>query len=316
MARKRLHKKVSMGSQPVPKPQAPKAPPDRRGFERAMSDLNRLLSQQEFASIDEANAFMKNLMASGPIPSVPAATPLQQAQDIIYEAWDAQGERRIHLARKALRVSGDCADAYLLLAEAATNPAEARELYEEAVAAGERALGEEFFEEDVGHFWGIFETRPYMRARAGLAGFLYRVGQREEAAAHYQDMLRLNPNDNQGIRYVLANLLLELRRYDELATLLDGYDETTAALAYTRALATFEQEGPSETAREHLKQAIASNRFVPDYLMGKKSLPRRLPPFVGIGDEDEAVHYAFDAQTTWGRNPEALAWLGEVKAAL
>ena len=316
MARKRLHKKVSMQDQPAPKPQAPQAPPEQRGVERTMSDLNRLLSQQAFASIDEANAFMENLIASGPIPSAPATTPLQQAQDIMYDAWDAQGERRIHLARKALRVSRDCADAYLLLAEAATNPTEARELFEEGVAAGERALGEEFFAENAGHFWGIFETRPYMRARAGLAEFLYRIGQREEAAAHYQDMLRLNPNDNQGIRYVLANLLLELRRYDELAALLDRYDEPTAALSYTRALATFEQQGPTETALEQLKRAIRLNQFVPDYLMGKKRLPRQLPAFVGLGDEDEAVHYAFDAQTTWGRNPEALAWLREVKAAL
>jgi tetratricopeptide (TPR) repeat protein len=282
-----------------------------------MSDLHRLLSRQEFANIDEVNAFMESLMASGQPPSAPASTPLEQAQDIMYQAWDAQGARRIRLARKALKVSEDCADAYVLLAEEATKtPNEARLWYEEAVAAGERALGKEFFEENAGHFWGIFETRPYMRACAGLANCLYRLGQREEAAAHYQDMLRLNPNDNQGIRYVLANLLLELRRYDELAALLDRYNEPTAALAYTRALATFEQQGPTKAATTQLKRAIRSNRFVPDYLMGKKSLPRRLPPFVGIGDEDEAIHYAFDAQTTWGRNPEALAWLREVKATL
>ena len=318
MTRKRLHKKVSMQRQPASGSKSPlKAPPDRRALEKTMSDLDRLLSQQEFANIDELNAFMEKLVASGqPPPSAPASTPLQQAQDIMYQAWDAQGARRIRLARKALKISKDCADAYMLLAEEATKtPNEARLWYEEAVAAGERALGKEFFEENAGHFWGIFETRPYMRARAGLANCLYRLGQREEVAAHYQDMLRLNPNDNQGIRYVLANLLLELRRYDKLAALLDRYDELTAALAYTRALATFEQQGPTKAATTQLKRAIRSNRFVPDYLLGEKRLPKQLPPFVGIGDEDEAISYVFDAQTTWGRNPEALAWLREVRAA-
>ena len=35
--------------------------------------------------------------------------------------------------------------------------------------AGELALGPEGFEEYDGHFWGFLETRPYMRARHGLA---------------------------------------------------------------------------------------------------------------------------------------------------
>ncbi len=39
---------------------------------------------------------------------------------------------------------------------------EAMDLYERAMRAGERKLGEEFFEENRGHFWGIFETRGYV----------------------------------------------------------------------------------------------------------------------------------------------------------
>jgi len=86
----------------------------------------------------------------------------------MYEAWDASGAQRVKLARKALEISPDCADAYVLLAEeTAENLAEKRELYEQGVAAGERALGERMFKEEAGSFWGILQTRPYMRARAG-----------------------------------------------------------------------------------------------------------------------------------------------------
>ena len=78
---------------------------------------------------------------------------LFEAQDLMYEAFDARGTRRAALAREALAISSDCADAYLLLAEeTATSLEEARELLEQGVAAGERALGPEPFEEDVGHF--------------------------------------------------------------------------------------------------------------------------------------------------------------------
>jgi hypothetical protein len=90
---------------------------------------------------------------------------LGQAQDLIYDAWEyADPMKRATMARKALKISGDCADAYVLLAEAAA-PAKALELYRKGVEAGERALGKQAFGEEAGHFWGILETRPYMRAR-------------------------------------------------------------------------------------------------------------------------------------------------------
>ena len=74
--------------------------------------------------------------------------------------------KRAATARKALKISPDCADAYVLMAEIATTPAQALELYRRGVAAGERALGQRAFVEDVGHFWDRLETRL---ATCGLA---------------------------------------------------------------------------------------------------------------------------------------------------
>jgi len=41
-----------------------------------------------------------------------------------------------------------------------------------------------------------------------LAEVLWHPGEREVVIAHLQDMLRLNPGDNQGLRYTLASWLL------------------------------------------------------------------------------------------------------------
>jgi hypothetical protein len=84
--------------------------------------------------------------------------------------------RRVQFAKDALAVCPDCADAYVLLAEHATSRKDALRLYEQRVAAGERALGAEAFGRDVGHFWGLLETRPYMRAGLGLAHDLWTAG--------------------------------------------------------------------------------------------------------------------------------------------
>src|SRR5262245_8594464 len=133
------------------------------------------------------------------------ATPLSQAQDLAYQAFGQRDPRqRVRLAREALQICPDCADAHVLLAEEADSRKEALTLYEQGVAAGERALGPEAFREQAGHFWGLLPTRPYMRARQGLAFSLWKAGRRDDAVGHLQDMLRLNPNDNQGIRYTLA----------------------------------------------------------------------------------------------------------------
>jgi tetratricopeptide (TPR) repeat protein len=236
---------------------------------------------------------------------------LFEAQELMYEAFDASGPRRAALARQALAISPDCADAYLLLAEeTASSAQEARELLEQGVAAGERALGPEAFEEDVGDFWGILETRPYMRARAALAETLWALDRREEAVEHHRELLRLNPNDNQGLRDRQVEWLLWLERYEELDTLLAAYDEdTAAALAYTKALAAFRREGASANAARLLAEALEANPHVVGYLTGRKPLPNRLPDYIGFGDENEAVVYAAGAAALWASVPGALAWL-------
>ena len=59
--------------------------------------------------------------------------------------------------------------------------------YAQGVAAGERVLGPTTFDEGAGHFWADVRTRPYMRARFGLARCLEDLGQRDEALTHYRE---------------------------------------------------------------------------------------------------------------------------------
>ena len=283
---------------------------DRRLMEQQMSAITRLLSEREFASIEEANAYLRAALVEGTLPTPVPATPLEEGQEVIYQALEATGKRRLDLARQALTISPDVADAYVLLAEAATTPEEARRLYEQGVQAGERALGPATFTEDVGHFWGIVETRPYMRARQGLAEVLWHLKERETAIAHLQDMLRLNPGDNQGLRYTLASWLLTVGDDAALERLLAAYpDDAGAHWAYTRALLTFRRQGPGPAADRALRQALRANPHVPAYLLGAKPFPARTPDHYGIGDDNEAVIYLAEAAEAWLETPEVPEWL-------
>src|SRR3546814_5364118 len=121
-------------------------------------------------------------------------------------------------------------------------------LYRQGVEAGERALGDEF-EELSGHFWGFLQTRPYMLARAGLAITLWRLGEQQAAIDHYCAMLILNPNDNQGIRYLLATTLLARDDIAGLKVLLNQYEEDgSAAWVYTLALIAYREQDPHGSA--------------------------------------------------------------------
>ncbi|MGH3626808.1 MAG: DUF6930 domain-containing protein, partial [Sciscionella sp.] len=228
----------------------------------------------------------------------------------MYRAFQERDDRRrVRLARDALAICPDCADAYVLLAEHAPSRKEARRLYEQGVAAGERALGPEAFQRDAGRFWGILETRPYMRARLGLAHALWSAGHREESVGHARELLRLNPHDNQGVRYTLAGFLLFLDRDEDLARLIEQHDEVSATWAYSKALLAFRRQGDTPDARQLLAQAKKCNQHIPVYVLGEKFPPRKQPSYYSPGDENEALDYARGFLAAWKSTPGAVAWL-------
>jgi tetratricopeptide (TPR) repeat protein len=294
-------------------PSEPPVPPtfNPLAIEREEARVEKLLGSRQFASIEEANAFVQDVMSSGFAVESDSQTALEEAQDVVYEAMEATGKRRIMLARRALKFSPDCADAYLLLMEEeAESIDEVRSLVEQAVAAGERALGPEFFEENAGHFWGLIQTRPYMRARFELAELLWRLDEREAALDHLRDMLRLNPDDNQGLRFLLASRLPLVGADKELTELLATYEsESGANWSYNRALHAFRRRGDVPSSRELLENAFLTNPYVPLYLVGGKPPPEDMPEYYSLGDEREAVLYLADAAETWASTRGALPWL-------
>ncbi len=253
--------------------------------------------------------------AGAPLPSSPAEqtpgpSPLDRARGLARQAAEArEPRRRVALATEAIELSPDCAEAYLLLAEHARGRKDALALLEQAVAAAARVLGPAAFRDWEGGFWSFPEARPYLRARLGLAEALWTTGRRAEAADHLREMLRLNPGDNQGLRYTLAGWLLGLDRLDELEDLLGRFDEDSATWAYSKALVAFSRAGDTPGSRKLLQAARKANKHVPDYLLGRKPLPPSPPPYDTPGGEDDAILYVAAHLGAWKAAPGALAWV-------
>jgi tetratricopeptide (TPR) repeat protein len=128
-----------------------------------------------------------------------------RGMDHLWKGWSIAAEAYY---KGALRLDPGHADAWVHLGNQRFEEervAEALTLYEWGQAAAEaRTIG------DPAHypapFWLDVDSRPFMRALHGRGLCLWRLGQIDEARQIFAQMLELNPNDNQGVRFLLHDL--------------------------------------------------------------------------------------------------------------
>ncbi len=283
---------------------------DRRAMELMHSQIDRFLEEKSFDSIEKMNEAIRGEFVGKPLDPTryKPRNAFEQAQDLCYQAFDSIGRRKTALARKALNLCGDCADACVILAERSPTPEKASAFYVRGVQAGRRALGEDPFREYAGEFWSAPGTKPFMRALFGLAESLSALGRGPEAVSHYQELLRLNPGDNQGARYALLPLLIAENADAAAEDLLGQYKgEVQATWRYCRALLAFRREGDAPGSRRRLAAALKANPHVPKYLLGEAE--PSWPAGYQIGSEEEAVVCVRECRRPWEATDGALDWL-------
>jgi len=224
---------------------------------------------------------------------LPEETSLEyQAQDLIYSAWDAATEKdAVKLAKRALKLWPDCTDAYNVLADFSDDIVDTAQLRAKGIEAAYRTLDKEFFKENTGYFWGLIETRPYMRAVQGLAEALAEMGLLREAAEKLAYLIKLNPDDNQGNRYSLMEFLLELKEFKDAHKLFRKFsvDEFTARWLFFGAILSLQRYGRGRQARNAMYKAHKTNPHVWQLLTGRAKMPKELPGSYILGSMDEAV---------------------------
>ncbi|MBO0959076.1 SEC-C domain-containing protein [Neobacillus sp. MM2021_6] len=290
--------------QPFDKPPMEKAPVIQ--FPTSRSSLKE-------GNSDGAGAFVQPLTNGNPVhkKTVRKASRRdeERARNLIYDAYQTDGKKRYKLAEEALQLNPNCVDAYVILAEKTKSLEEAILLYEKGILAGERELGTAFFKENKGYFWGLLETRPFMRAKLHYAEALSLLGKRNEAIKQYEELLELNPMDNQGVRYSLFVAYIDSGDFKKAGNLLQQYEESSAQGLYNKLLLELHENGFTKEAEMFLKAAKKENKHVIGYLTGKKRLPAYPPEFYGFGDENEAIVYADMHLQLWGKIDGLQAWL-------
>lgn len=247
----------------------------------------------------------------------PTRSNSQKAQELAYDAMEFMyhdDEKVVKLCKEALGIYPDCVDAQIMLAEIQSElVVDFIQAMEKAVDSGRKDLGEKCFEEDKGYFWGLLETRPFMRAMLQLADGYRQTGKCGYAKATeiFEEMIELNPNDNQGVRYILIDCYLSKKLYQKAQQLLEQYkDGSMAVFNWAKVLYAYATEGENAAA-EALGPAIEQNQYVLQYLASKKRLPRYMPECYSPGDENEAIFCADVLKESWKSHREAKRWLKE-----
>jgi tetratricopeptide (TPR) repeat protein len=208
--------------------------------------------------------------------------------------WAGNRRRAVTSFRRALELDPQHADAHNHLGIVSL---EARKLkaaeqhFRAAIDGGQRHLEREGAEVH----WGFIENRPYLRGLANLALVLAEQKKWAEALAIHKQMLKLNPNDNQGVRYLIGPECLRGGDDDGAIEAFQKSLHEEVGCAFGLALAKLRAHGSSAEIGEALLTGFAANRYVAPMLLGETW--ERLDAFHGTSmAEPEWAHDVIVAQ--------------------
>lgn len=136
-------------------------------------------------------------------------------------------------AKKALSLEPENWDAASMVVQISSNTPEVlldklKKLIEQANDVMKRDGW--FSEQYIGEFWGFHETRPYMRLRHLYVEMLIECAMYKKAIEECKDIIRLNDNDNMGVRYWLMHLYAYFEDEKPALELFEKYEEDYSSM--------------------------------------------------------------------------------------
>lgn len=138
--------------------------------------------------------------------------------------------------------------------------------------------------------WIHLRNRPFLRAAHGYGLALEQKRRHLEAVDVYEQILALNPGDNQGIRYLLPSLYLKAQAPQKARAALEKHGADGMNL-YTRCLLEI-QDGRRWEAVRWLCRGLSYNLHLPKIVLAGRKAPRSDEARgVVVGSQYEAAQY-------------------------
>lgn len=257
--------------------------------------LQEFLEKNNVKDINEANEKLQEFIKmynNGEIEY--KNTPPDEAYEILEEAQYAKNEKEaIKLAKKAYKKSSDCFDVILFQCDLEENVIKRMKLLNDGLEFEKNRLTNEkyFDKENIGHFYGIFETRPYIRWLSIKAEYLLDEGKLRQAANICKEVLRLNENDNLGVRYLLMAIYATLEEEKSMLDLYKKYPEEDLEMLFP-LFAIYYKSGNDKKALEYLKRIDKCNSNFVKYFNGTIKQSKKVSSgYYSRGDSSEIFMY-------------------------
>ena len=239
-----------------------------RESEKALKAMHQFLDENgaEDMSMDEVNGLLQKFTTdyNGNLPGRVTEKTAKTADDYLELAEEALTKAKAEkYIKKALELEPDNMDAISASLDMIEDSTwEYYQKLSEAVKNGTRFMEKEGLMDgdSIGEFWGILETRPYMRLLNRYADFMAEAGMMGLAAKEYEEMIRLSENDNLGVRYSLMHVYAYLEQEEpalELHKKYDGYEETQMLLPLS---VLYFKRGDFDKAEDYLKRLCVANK--------------------------------------------------------
>ncbi|WP_162197934.1 hypothetical protein [Pseudoalteromonas rubra] len=173
----------------------------------------------------------------------------------------------------------------------------------------ENMITPEYVTENMGVFWKMHETRPYMMLRAKRAQLNLCYGKPEKAVEELQDLLRLNPNDNQGNRYLLLNCFIVMQDWAQLRDCLGQLSECSTFTQAAHALMSYATEGDTAHSREAKRALKEHNSHFLKVATGQKRTKPCHDSYSPGSEEEVDFYLEAGGKKAWLSVEGSLFWL-------
>ena len=220
----------------------------------------------------------------------------EQSDDLLFEAYDEPViTKAIKLAKQSLEINPDNIDAENFITKYETNTIKRLKKYAETLNKEKNNLEKEdlFNKENIGIFWGLIETRPYMRTKHSYMKTLIELGRYTEAIKQGEELLELCKSDNLGVRYMIIGLYTVLEKFDKAKEVYNKYlDDSTFMLFPLNIM--YYKEGNYGKCKKLLKQLQESNKYLLNYLTGRRKFTN-----------SKIEEFEINGSYSWGSEEEA-----------
>lgn len=149
--------------------------------------------------------------------------------------------------------------------------------------------------------WGFLENRPFLRTMEGLAQSFLATNRYEDSIDVCKDILKYNPNDNQGIRALIIENYLHVGDYKNILKICRQYsDDTLPDTLYGKFIAHY-RLNQMEKAKESLKDAYVYAPNIAHEVIKKKHKFSKKEETMGIiaGSAEEGFYFWSRTRHIW-----------------